>query len=80
MTTIDIRDLPQRLAEMVDLASSGEEVMVVDGDVPRVRLLQVQGGALPPGRKRTLGLHPGAIVTTSDFDAPLPEEFWTGDS
>jgi hypothetical protein len=29
-------------------------------------------------RVRTLGLHAGAIVTASDFDAPLPDDFWAG--
>jgi hypothetical protein len=25
---------------------------------------------------RILGLHPGAIWTSDDFDEPLPDEFW----
>lgn len=28
--------------------------------------------------KRVPGLHAGAIQTTEDFDAPLPDEFWAG--
>ncbi len=31
-------------------------------------------------RQRILGLNPGAIITTADFDAPLPDEFWLGDA
>ena len=30
----------------------------------------------PPARIH--GLHAGAIWTSDDFDAPLPEEFWAG--
>ena len=30
-------------------------------------------------KERVLGLHPGAIKTTKDFDAPLPESFWLGE-
>jgi len=27
---------------------------------------------------RVLGLHPGSIWTSDDFNAPLPDEFWLG--
>lgn len=29
-------------------------------------------------KPRVLGLHPGAIVMSHDFDQPLPDEFWLG--
>ncbi|MBI1280878.1 MAG: DUF2281 domain-containing protein [Anaerolineaceae bacterium] len=29
-------------------------------------------------KPRILGLHPGAIWTSDDFDDPLPDEFWLG--
>jgi hypothetical protein len=34
----------------------------------------------PCGRpaERVAGLHAGAIQPASDFDAPLPDDFWTG--
>jgi hypothetical protein len=63
-TTIDIRELPARLAEAVALASSGVEVILTEGcetAVPRVP-----------------GLHPGSIEIAPDFDVPLPDEFWAG--
>jgi antitoxin (DNA-binding transcriptional repressor) of toxin-antitoxin stability system len=72
-TTIDIRDLPARLEEALALASSGREVVLVDGAVPRARLMPLH--APPP---RTAGLHPGAIEPALDFDAPLPDDFWAG--
>ena len=28
---------------------------------------------------RIEGLHRGSMVTTDDFDAPLPDEFWLGE-
>lgn len=31
-------------------------------------------------RKRILGLHPGSMRMSDDFDAPLPDEFWFGKS
>jgi hypothetical protein len=30
-------------------------------------------------KPRILGLHPGAIWMSDDFDDPLPDEFWLGD-
>jgi hypothetical protein len=29
-------------------------------------------------RQRVLGLNAGALTTTEDFDAPLPDDFWLG--
>lgn len=31
-------------------------------------------------KKRVLGLHPGSMRMSDDFDAPLPDEFWFGKS
>ena len=72
-TAIDVHDLPQRFAELVALAAAGDEVIITDGTALRARLV-----ALPQGRERRPGLHPGAISTGPDFDDPLPDEVWTG--
>jgi antitoxin (DNA-binding transcriptional repressor) of toxin-antitoxin stability system len=72
-TTIDIRELPARLDEALALASAGGEVILLDGSSPRARL--VPFAAAP---SRDAGLHPGAIQPAPDFDAPLPEDIWTG--
>jgi antitoxin (DNA-binding transcriptional repressor) of toxin-antitoxin stability system len=74
-TAIDIRELSARLDEALALASAGMEVILVEGNIPRARLVPV-GPAAP----RTPGLHPGALQPAVDFDAPLPEDFWTGPS
>jgi antitoxin (DNA-binding transcriptional repressor) of toxin-antitoxin stability system len=74
-TAIDIRELPARLDEVLALAATGQEVILFDGSAPCVRL--VPFSAAP---SRVAGLHPGAIQPAPDFDAPLPEDFWTGQS
>ena len=72
-TSIDVKDLPARFQEIVALAASGTEVIVTEGAVARARLVPLSAGPA-----RVAGLHPGAITTAPDFDAPLPEEFWMG--
>lgn len=74
-TTIEIDELPARFAELISLATSGIVVIVTEDSIPRARLMP-----LPTGQARVAGLHPGAIQTTADFDAPLPEAFWSGTS
>ena len=66
--TIDIGDAQVRLKELVDQVADGAHVILSEGDKPVAQLL-------PVGR-RVAGLHAGAIRTSEDFDAPLPDEFW----
>jgi antitoxin (DNA-binding transcriptional repressor) of toxin-antitoxin stability system len=73
VTTIDIRELPARLEEALALAASGGEVILTDGAARRARIVPC-GEAIP----RVAGLHAGAIQAAADFDAPLPDDFWTG--
>jgi antitoxin (DNA-binding transcriptional repressor) of toxin-antitoxin stability system len=74
-TPIDIRELPARLDELLALAASGCEVVLNDGIVPRARLTPItpRGPLIP-------GLHPGSMTMASDFDAPLGDDFWTGEA
>ena len=72
---IDVRDLPARLAEVVELVKAGGEVVVTENAVPRVRL-----APLAPKQPRIAGLHPGNFQPAADFDGPLPDEFWFGKS
>lgn len=73
--TIEVWELTARFPEILSLAAAGTEVIVTEGQVPRARLVP-----LVQGQSRIPGLHPGAIQTAADFDAPLPEEYWVGRS
>jgi antitoxin (DNA-binding transcriptional repressor) of toxin-antitoxin stability system len=75
-TTIDVHELPNRFAEMIALATGDTEVIVTEGDTLRAKLVPLP----PPVKTRVAGLHAGMIQVSDDFDAPLPEEFWTGTS
>lgn len=72
--TIDVATTHTPLSELISLALAGTEVILAEGDTPLVRLVPVA----PAKPSRIAGLHQGAIWTSDDFDAPLPDEFWTG--
>lgn len=65
---IEVRELPERFDEVISAAAE-QEIIVTDGSIPRAKLIPLA---------RVPGLHPGAIQTSDDFDAPLPDSFWTG--
>lgn len=79
-TTVEIRDAPTRLSELVELARLGADVLLTEGGTPQARLVAVPppGGSYP----RIPGLHAGepGFWMSDDFDAPLPDEFWLGRS
>lgn len=70
--TIDIRDA--QLSELLSLALAGNEVLITKNDKPVARLIPISSS----GKVRVAGLHRGAACMSEDFDAPLPDEFWTG--
>ena len=73
VTRIDIREVSARWSEIVSLVAEGSEVIVTEGDIPRAKLVP-----LTDRPTRVPGLHSGASEDSDDFDAPLPEDFWTG--
>lgn len=70
--TIDVTKAPTDLKRLLSLVAKGTEVILTEGNTPVARLV--------PIGKRVAGLHPGAIWTGDDFDEPLPEEFWMGNT
>ena len=74
-TRIQIRELPDRLDELLALASSGHEVVLLEGTTARARLVPYESSG-----PRTPGLHAGALQPAPDFDASLPDDFWVSRS
>lgn len=75
--TIDVNDLPARYAEAVNRAEHGDEVVITAPGQPPARLVPVPAPATQP---RVLGMHPGSMAMAPDFDDPLPDKFWLGES
>lgn len=72
--TVEIHEAQQHLAELVAQAATGTEIILLDGQTPRARLvpLRSQVGARVPG------LHAGSMTMHPDFDQPLADDFWIG--
>ena len=73
--TVDVAHPDAALDELVRLAHDGTEVLFTLNNRLMARLVAETNG---PPMKRVAGLHAGCVETSDDFDAPLPEEFWTG--
>jgi len=72
--TVDVQEAQHHLLELLSLAQQGNEVIIAEGNTPLARLVAVAPGTKP----RVAGLHQGAMRMHSDFNEPLPDEFWTG--
>lgn len=72
---IDVtEDMP--LKKLLELVSSGVDVVLTEDKSPVARLVSVQHKVNAP---RVLGLHAGKIWISPDFDDPLPDSFWLGE-
>jgi antitoxin (DNA-binding transcriptional repressor) of toxin-antitoxin stability system len=69
--TVDVQKARKDLRDLVALVVSGTEVVFTEGNTPIARLVAT--------RTRVAGLHAGVAWTSPDFDAPLQDEFWTGE-
>lgn len=77
--TVDVRELPGQLEELLSLAAAGREVLVQDGPATG-KLVSAPPPAAPAKREWAFNLHPGAMVMREDFDDPIDEEaFLRGD-
>jgi antitoxin (DNA-binding transcriptional repressor) of toxin-antitoxin stability system len=65
--TVDVKKADQELQDLLSQVAAGKEVVFKQGGQVVARLV--------PAGKRIAGLHAGAVKTTPDFDAPLPNAF-----
>ncbi len=74
--TINIDKIDSQLAQLLAIVADKGEVVIAQNGKPLAYLEPVKQH---PKKKRIAGLNRGMIWTSSDFDAPLPDEFWLGD-
>ncbi len=71
---VTIEEADGHLGDLIKLAEQGEDVVIVQNSQPKARLVPVRSvtGA------RVFGQYHGKIAVKTDFDAPLPDDFWLG--
>lgn len=69
MQTIDFNKFQENLAELVELAAGGEEIIITKNHKPFVRLIP----AIERKRQRQFGSARGLIKIAEDFDEPLED-------
>jgi len=72
--TVDVQKTS--LKELLALVREGTEIILTEDDTPLATIVPIEK---KPG-KRIMGLHAGMWEVSDDFDAPLPDEFWLGES
>lgn len=60
-----------QLAQLVEAAVAGEDIVIEKNGVPAIRLVPVEPS---PKRLRRPGLLKGKFDIPDDFDAPLPDD------
>lgn len=71
---VTLAEADGHLAELIEAAEHGEEVVIEAEGKPVVKLVLVK----PVSQRRQLGVYRGRISMREDFDAPLPEDFLIG--
>ena len=69
--TVDVNEAQAHFKDLVRRVAAGVHVVLSENQKPIAHML--------PAGVRVPGLHAGDIWTSDDFDAPLPDQFWTED-
>jgi prevent-host-death family protein len=67
--TVNIYDAKTRLSQLVDMAASGEDVVVSRNGKPLVRITRLDS----PKRRIKFGVLKGKVIIAEDFDTPMPD-------
>jgi prevent-host-death family protein len=70
MTKVNIHQAKTQFSRLVDLAASGEEIIIAKSGQPVARLVPYQ----PKGVVRRPGTMRGKIRIKKNFDEPLPKD------
>jgi prevent-host-death family protein len=73
MSTVSVHEAKTHLSRLLQQVEAGEEVVITRAGEPVACLV-----AVGPKRQREAGRLRHAIDIGEDFEAPLPDSFWTG--
>jgi len=69
MYQIDLNEAKLHFVDLIDVALSGEEIVITQDDQPVLKLVRVVASTV----RRKAGSAKGLITIASDFDAPLED-------
>lgn len=69
MTHVDLQEAKEQFTELIELAASGEEIIISKNKRPFAKLTPIA----TPKRQRQFGSARGLIEMADDFDEPLPD-------
>jgi prevent-host-death family protein len=70
MQQISVAQASEHLAQFIDAALKGEEIIITQGDRPVVKLAPLQ---VTPKLRPQFGSATGLLVMSDDFDEPLED-------
>ena len=79
MATVTVHDAKTNLSKLIARALDGEDVVIANRNIPKVRLVPVEGAATL--KARVPGSMAGQFPVTGSFFDPLPEDelrLWEG--
>lgn len=74
MDPVNIHEAKTRLCQLIDIAASGEDVVVCRNGKPLVRITRLESTK----RRIKFGVLKGRVIIADDFDAPLPDDVLAG--
>ena len=69
MHQVDLNEAKRHLADFIDIALGGEEIIITQDGEPVLTLMRLTA----PKTRRKAGSAKGLITMASDFDAPLED-------
>jgi prevent-host-death family protein len=70
MQTIDINQALPQITKLLEIASTGEEIIITKNNQPMVKLVSIE---IPIKRSPLFGSDKDVISITDDFDEPLED-------
>lgn len=80
MNTLDLYHQIEQLPAQEQIALIKQILTGLAQQMPSDMLMQKENGKSVLPKHRIAGLHAGMIWVSDDFDEPLTDEFWLGDS